>query len=176
MRWSEREGPIPEAVADLALLLRDHHANKVGPVDVDTLDFLADVMAVIGQTKAMILSAYRTPETNAKLAATTFGVAEKSQHIFGRAVDVSFDRRLADAERAARGMGRGGVGWYPRSHFIHLDTGPTRNWEIDGSGLDILLAGQRLGSPRAVAARLERQRALARREFLAQHFRSAPTR
>ena len=113
--------------ADLALLLRDHHANKVGPVDIDTLDFLADVMAVIGQTKALILSAYRTPETNAKLAATTFGVAEKSQHTFGRAVDVSFDRRLADAERAARGMGRGGVGWYPRSHFIHLDTGPTRN-------------------------------------------------
>jgi len=148
-KYRDEEGPIPEAVADLALLLRDHHANKVGPIDIDTLDFLADVMAVIGQTKAMILSAYRTPETNAKLAATTFGVAEKSQHTFGRAVDVSFDRRLADAERAARGMGRGGVGWYPRSHFIHLDTGPTRNWEIDGSGLDILLAGQRLGSPRA---------------------------
>jgi len=174
--YRDAEGPIPEAVADLALLLRDHHANKVGPVDIDTIDFLADVMAVIGQTKAMILSAYRTPETNAKLAATTFGVAEKSQHMFGRALDVSFDRRLADAQRAARGMGRGGVGWYPRSHFIHLDTGPTRNWEIDGSGLDILLAGQRLGSPRAVAARMERQRALARREFLARHFRSAPTR
>ena len=96
--------------------------------------------------------------------------AEKSQHLYGRAIDVSFDRRLLDAETAARRMARGGVGWYPRSHFIHLDTGPTRSWEMDGTGLDRMLAGgghlAPSGHPLRVTDRLARHRALARREFL----------
>jgi uncharacterized protein YcbK (DUF882 family) len=139
--YRDADGPIPAAMADLAVLLRDHHVNKIGPVHVETLDFLADVMAAVGVTPATILSAFRTPETNAKLAATYFGVAEKSQHLLGRALDVTFDTRLPDARTVARKMGRGGVGWYPRSHFIHLDTGPPRSWERDGTGLEILLAG-----------------------------------
>lgn len=166
--YRDAEGPLPDAMADLVTLLRDHHVNKTGPVDIDMLDFLAAVMAATGQSKATILSAYRTPETNAKLAARYFGVAEKSQHMAGRAIDVSFDQRLVGAENAARTMKRGGVGWYPRSHFIHLDSGPVRNWEMDGTGLDRMLAGH-LGRPGhlpTVAERLARQRALARDEFL----------
>jgi uncharacterized protein YcbK (DUF882 family) len=155
-------------MADLTLLLRDHHVGKTGPLDVATLDFLADVMAAVGQTRATVLSAYRTPETNAKLARLGFGVAERSQHIYGRALDVTFDRGLIEAERAARSMRCGGVGWYPRSHFIHLDTGPLRYWEMDGTGFGTLLAGGRpLGRPRTVAERMALHRALARREFLA---------
>jgi uncharacterized protein YcbK (DUF882 family) len=165
--YRDAEGPIPEALADLAQLLRDHHVGKTGPVDVATLDFLADVMAAVGQSRATVLSAYRTPETNAKLARTRFGVAEQSQHVYGRALDIAFDRGLVEAERAARGMRRGGVGWYPQSHFIHLDTGPLRYWEIDGAGLGALLAGQPLGRPLSVAERMTLRRALARREFLA---------
>jgi uncharacterized protein YcbK (DUF882 family) len=137
--YRDRIGPIPEAIADLAHFLRDHHVNKVGPLDVGTIDFLADVMDAVGVTNASVLSGYRTPETNAKLRATMFGVAEKSQHMYGRAIDVSFDERLADAETIARQMARGGVGWYPRSHFVHLDTGPTRSWEMGGAGLDRVL-------------------------------------
>jgi uncharacterized protein YcbK (DUF882 family) len=166
--YRDAEGPLPDAMADLVALLRDHHVNKTGPVDIEMLDFLAAVMAATGQTKATVLSAYRTPETNAKLAARYFGVAEKSQHMAGRAIDVSFDQRLVGAENAARTMKRGGVGWYPRSHFIHLDSGPVRNWEMDGAGLDGMLAGH-LGRPGhlpTVAERLARQRALARDEFL----------
>lgn len=159
-------GPIPGAMVDLAAFLRDHRANAIGPVDVAALDFLADVLAAVGQTSATILSAYRTPETNARLAATQFGVAEKSQHLLGRAVDVALDRRMADAEKAARRMERGGVGWYPRSNFIHLDSGPTRSWEMDGAGLDTILAGRSPGHPRTVAERMALHRALARREFL----------
>src|SRR5262249_12122784 len=106
-----------------------------------------------------------------RLRATMFGVAEKSQHVYGRAIDVSFDRRLVDAETAARRMARGGVGWYPRSHFVHLDTGPTRSWEMNGSGLDRLLSGGGVRirggqTPLRVADRLARHRALARSEFL----------
>lgn len=171
--YRDATGPIPDAIADLIHFLRDFHVNKVGPLDVGTLDFLADVMDAVGESTASVLSAYRTPETNAKLRATMFGVAEKSQHLYGRAIDVSFDRRLLDAETAARRMARGGVGWYPRSHFIHLDTGPTRSWEMDGTGLDRMLAGgghlAPPGHPLRVTDRLARHRALARREFLHRH-------
>ena len=172
--YRDDTGPIPDAISDLAHFLRDFHVNKVGPMDVGTLDFLADVMDAVGVSNASVLSAYRTPETNARLRATMFGVAEKSQHIYGRAIDVSFDRRLLDAETVARRMARGGVGWYPRSHFVHLDTGPTRSWEMNGTGLDrVLSAGGEAGralhehqAPLSVADRLARHRALARGEFL----------
>jgi uncharacterized protein YcbK (DUF882 family) len=163
--YRDEAGPIPEAMADLVALLRDHHVNKIGPLDVSTLDFLADVMAATGQGSALVLSAYRTPETNAKIAKTTFGVAERSQHMYGRALDISFDKRLADARNAASRMKRGGVGWYPRSHFIHIDTGPMRNWELDGSGFDMLLT-HRLGPAPGVASRMARLHALARQQYL----------
>src|ERR1700730_8945752 len=160
--YRDATGPIPDAIADLIHFLRDFHVNKVGPLDVGTLDFLADVMDAVGESTASVLSAYRTPETNAKLRATMFGVAEKSQHMYGRAIDVSFDRRLLDAETAARRMARGGVGWYPRSHFVHLDTGPTRSCEMDGIGLDRALAGGRrpppAAAPLSLGARLARHR------------------
>jgi uncharacterized protein YcbK (DUF882 family) len=171
--YRDEAGPIPSALADLAAFLRDFRVNKIGPLDVGTLDFLADVMDAIGESSASVLSAYRTPESNARLRATRFGVAEKSQHVYGRAIDVSFDRRLLDAKTVAQRMARGGVGWYPRSHFVHLDTGATRSWEMDGTGLDrVLLAGdygghvRREQAPLSIADRLARHRALARREFL----------
>ncbi len=77
------------------------------------------------------------------LARTTFGVAENSQHLYGRALDVRFDSRLADAMAVARAMRRGGVGWYPHSAFIHLDSGPVRNWDLDNDGLQDLLIAAR---------------------------------
>jgi uncharacterized protein YcbK (DUF882 family) len=174
--YRDATGPLPGAVSDLAVFLRDFHVDKSGPVDIGMLDFLADVMAAINQSGATVLSAYRTRETNERLKATTFGVAEQSQHLYGRAIDVTFDRRLGGAEQAALAMKRGGVGWYPRSHFIHLDNGPTRSWELDGADFDRLLARgaptQDLrGPPRpghilTVRERLARSHALARQEFL----------
>ena len=166
--YRDEEGPIPSAISELRALLRDHHANQQGPLDVASLDFLADVMQAVAQKRAILLSAYRTPETNARLARTTFGVAEHSQHMYGRALDVTFDSGLPDAEAIARRMQRGGVGWYPRSHFLHLDTGPVRNWRLDGAGFDLLLTGGRFRAG-GVAKRLAAHRALARREFLLRH-------
>src|SRR5260370_9963856 len=145
--YRDETGPIASAVADLATFLRDFHVNKIGPLDVGTLDFLADVMGAIGESSASVLSAYPPPETHAPPRATLFGVAEKSQHMYGRAIDVSFDRRPLDAATVARRMARGGVGWYPHSHFVHLDTGPTRSWEMDGTGLDRLLSAGGDGRP-----------------------------
>jgi uncharacterized protein YcbK (DUF882 family) len=185
--YRDGSGPIAGAMDDLSLFLRDHHCGAVTPMDVGVIDFLGDVLAAVGEDQATILSAYRTPETNAMLARTTFGVAEHSQHMYGRALDLFLGGKLAEAMTRARDMKRGGVGWYPRSNFIHIDTGPVRNWTLDAGGLDHLLlqgrpmmlvsggrvpvvlrggAGQ---GPLSVAQRLALHRQLAHAEFIARH-------
>jgi uncharacterized protein YcbK (DUF882 family) len=172
-------GPIERVMAELCVFLRDHHSGEKTQIDVGVIDFLADVLDAVGETRATILSAYRTAETNAMLARTTFGVAEHSQHILGRALDLRLDTKIAVAMNAARTMQRGGVGWYPHSGFIHIDSGPVRNWTLDETGLDGLLvfdghhlrmegrAG--LWKPLTVTERLGLQRQLARAEFLARN-------
>jgi uncharacterized protein YcbK (DUF882 family) len=137
--YRDAKGPIPRVMDELRVFLRDHHSGGIINFDVGVIDFLARVMDATGQTRATVLSAFRSLETNQMLARTTFGVAEHSQHIYGRALDVRFDTRLPDAMAAARAMRRGGVGWYPQSGFIHLDSGPIRNWDLDTGGLQDLL-------------------------------------
>src|SRR5581483_7291961 len=126
--YRDADGPIPTVMEELSVFLRDFHA---------------DVMQAAGQASATILSAYRTPQTNAMLARTRFGVAENSQHMYGRALDIHFGAGLEAAMRAARAMKAGGVGWYPHSGFMHIDSGPVRNWDLDDSGLGTLIAGGR---------------------------------
>ena len=137
--YRDVRGPIAHVMEELSVFLRDHYTGEKVAIDVGVIDFLADVMDSVGVTGATILSAYRTPETNAMLAGTTFGVAENSQHLYGRALDVSLPTRLQDAMEIARKMRRGGVGWYPKSGFFHLDTGPLRNWTLVQPGLGRLL-------------------------------------
>jgi len=95
-------------MADLSVFLRDLHSAATIAMDLGVIDFLAAVMDAVGVQSASILSAYRSPETNAILARTTFGVADNSQHLYGRALDVHLGIRLADAVLAARAVGRGG--------------------------------------------------------------------
>jgi uncharacterized protein YcbK (DUF882 family) len=172
--YRDDSGPIAGAMADLNVFLRDFHSGAAKEMDIGVIDFLADLLAAVGARKATILSAYRTRETNEMLARTMFGVAENSQHIYARALDITLDSKLAEAMQAARAMRRGGVGWYPHSNFIHIDSGPVRNWTLDGAGFDDLLMfdGHRLrfGAPRGpltVGQRVELRRRLARAEFLA---------
>lgn len=127
------------ALGELAHFMRDRHVDRMVAIDPALLDFMTDVLAKARVGEATLLSGYRSPETNAKLASTQFGVAEKSFHIEGRAIDFFIPQRLADAAEAARGMGRGGVGWYPGSRFIHLDTGAPRFWTLQGGSLRGLL-------------------------------------
>lgn len=180
--YRDDKGPIADALDELSYFLRDFHCDEKTEIDIGVLDFLADVMDAVGAARATVLSAYRTPATNAMLARTTFGVAEHSQHLFGRALDIYLPMRLEEAMQAARAMQRGGVGWYPRSGFIHLDSGPLRNWTLDGEGFGrLLLDGHttpwfhepisispngellvsRTGRPVAVADRLAMHRLLA---------------
>jgi uncharacterized protein YcbK (DUF882 family) len=190
--YRDEGGPISTAMENLNVFLRDFHVNQTIEYDVGVIDFLAAVMDATGQTEAAIFSAYRTRETNEMLARTTFGVAENSQHIYGKALDVHFGDKLAEAMQAARGMQRGGVGWYPHSGFMHIDTGPVRNWDLDESGLgNLLFEGREIhfndrgelvismgrghgmplmangGRPPSVRQRMARLHALARAEFLA---------
>ena len=185
--YRDDTGPIGVAMEDLSGFLRDHHSGEKIAMDIGVVDFLASVMDAVGATQATVLSAYRTRETNAMLARTTFGVADNSQHIYGRALDIRLPSRTEDAMQAARAMRRGGVGWYPRSGFFHIDSGPVRNWTLDGGGLDrLLLDFQRLVSgghlaiaphgkllvgrahqPLSVQQRLALHRALAKAEFVA---------
>src|SRR4051812_17694685 len=132
-------GPIPDAMQELSHFLRDFRRNATIPIDVAVLDFLTGVLDAVGATKATVLSAYRTPETNAMLARTMLGVAERSQHLYGKALDIYLPVRLEDAMQAARRMQRGGVGWDPNSRFIHLDSGPVRNWSLGEKGLGRIL-------------------------------------
>src|SRR5437867_10430311 len=84
--YRDAKGPIARVMDELCVFLRDHHSGGMINIDVGVIDFLADVMAATGQTSAIVLSAFRSHETNAMLARTTFGVAENSQHIYGRAL------------------------------------------------------------------------------------------
>jgi uncharacterized protein YcbK (DUF882 family) len=193
--YRDDKGPIPGAMKELSEFLRDFHCGATIPMDVRVLDFLVAVLAAVGDRQATILSAYRTPATNAMLARTTFGVAEHSQHMYGRALDIHVGG-LDAAMTAARAMKRGGVGWYPQSHFIHIDCGPVRNWNLDernlnrlllfdGSHMEIgpdgeLLISRRGGAgrgfpvarrPLSVSQRLRLHRELAHAEFLARRQR-----
>jgi uncharacterized protein YcbK (DUF882 family) len=142
-QYRSENGPVAAVMQKLSVFLRDFHSGAMIAIDVALLDFLAAVMDATGQASAVVLSAYRTPATNAMLARTHFGVAENSQHMYGRALDLHFRTNLAEAMLAAREMRRGGIGWYPDSGFIHLDSGPVRNWDLDGSGWGRLLLGKR---------------------------------
>jgi hypothetical protein len=126
-------------MAELDLFLCDRRTGEATNIDVATVDFLTEVMTAIGVKSALVLSAYRTLETNRLLERTTFGVADNSEHLYGKALDVTFPGKLSQAVAVARGMKRGGVGWYPHSHFIHLDSGPVRNWDLGVDGLESLL-------------------------------------
>src|SRR5260221_12068981 len=72
--YRDEVGPIPNAMTDLSYLLRDHHENVVGPLYVETLDFLADVLERADAARATVLSGYRTKKTNGMLATGLFGV------------------------------------------------------------------------------------------------------
>ncbi len=135
-------GPISRVMDELSVFLRDFHSGEQIGIDVRVIDFLAQIMQVTGQQSATILSAYRTPQTNRRLCKAGFAAAENSQHLYGRALDVRFDDNLDDAMNAARTMQRGGVGWYPHSSFIHIDTGPVRNWDLDRANIGTLLVGR----------------------------------
>ena len=121
---------VPDALRAIDTFLKDFRTGDVHPIDpnlLDTLSQLADIFDRPGEFQ--VISGYRSPKTNAQLRNKSTGVAKKSYHMQGRAIDVRLTgARTAELAKAARSLKAGGVGFYPRSDFIHLDTGPVRSW------------------------------------------------
>jgi uncharacterized protein YcbK (DUF882 family) len=121
---------VPAELARISYLLRDFRTGDVKAIDPAVLDILADVRTLADRDAAFeVICGYRSPQTNAMLHAHSSGVAEHSLHLQGRAIDVRLPgvptARLRDL---ALGMGRGGVGYYAASDFVHLDNGGVRHW------------------------------------------------
>ncbi len=128
-----REGAqyLSDAIAEIDRVLRDHRSGEVFPIDRALLDQLDRLGALLGTggRPFHVISGYRSPATNATLAARSGAVATRSLHMSGRAIDIRMPgASLATVHRAALSMGAGGVGFYPRSDFVHLDTGRVRTW------------------------------------------------
>jgi uncharacterized protein YcbK (DUF882 family) len=126
-----REGRYVQSELDkLNAFLRDTRDGDQVQMDPQLFDVLWHVRrALASDAPYQVLSAYRSPQTNAWLASARRGVAWDSLHIRGQAIDVQLPGRTPfQIRQAARTLGLGGVGFYPRSGFVHLDTGPVRYW------------------------------------------------
>ncbi len=125
---------IPGALAKLDFFLRDHNTGDIRHFDPRLYDILADLTASVGHPNGEIdiVCGYRTPLTNESLRAHTTGVAKNSLHIQAEAIDLRMPGvDTLTLRRAALALRRGGVGYYPHSDFIHVDTGRVRQWCFD---------------------------------------------
>ncbi len=121
---------VPDALASINHILRDYRRNEVKAIDPRLLDLLHALNGRLDTPAPFdVISGYRSPLTNAMLHARSEGVAAHSLHIDGKAIDIRVPGRdLATLHRTALAMRAGGVGYYPRSDFVHVDVGRVRQW------------------------------------------------
>lgn len=124
------------ALAEIRRLLRDRHNDQQVRTDPELLDLLWQIQRQLTPKSPIeVVCGYRSPATNAMLRRTSRGVAANSYHMYGRAVDLRIPGvPLGAFHRFALGLEAGGVGYYPRSNFVHVDTGPVRHW---GGGIPV---------------------------------------
>jgi uncharacterized protein YcbK (DUF882 family) len=120
----------PVALEEISYVLRDHRADEMKQIDTGLLDLLAVVRRKLGASEPYhVISGYRSPQTNAKLRAKSNGVATKSLHTQAKAIDVRLPGvPLAELRQVGLNLKAGGVGYYPKSQFVHLDVGRPRFW------------------------------------------------
>ena len=120
----------PEALDAVNMILRDHRTNEVSPIDTRLLDLLYAIRAQAGPDACLhIISGYRSPRTNQMLRKRSRGVARKSLHMQGHAADIRIPGLPIDRlRRIATDLRKGGVGYYPRANFVHVDIGHVRTW------------------------------------------------
>ena len=121
---------VPGALADIDDFLKDFRNGEEHHIDPHLLDVLYDIkLKTHTHAPFQVISAYRSPETNQMLRDTTVGVAKDSMHLRGQAIDVRLaDVSLETLRGVALDLKRGGVGFYPESQFVHVDTGRVRWW------------------------------------------------
>jgi uncharacterized protein YcbK (DUF882 family) len=121
---------VPDALATVNHFLRDFRTSEVHVIDPSLLDLLHELAGITGSTQPFqVISGYRSPATNEMLRRHSEGVAAGSLHMKGQAIDIRVAGVPLDAlHRAALDLRRGGVGYYPASDFVHVDTGRVRRW------------------------------------------------
>lgn len=119
-----------DALRDIDFVLRDFRTGEVSEIDPQLLVLLHRITQATGMEESFqVISGYRSPETNATLASNSGGVAKRSLHMQGMAIDIRLGRvQLRDLRDTAKSLKGGGVGYYPKSDFIHVDTGNVRYW------------------------------------------------
>ncbi|MET0010163.1 MAG: DUF882 domain-containing protein [Candidatus Thiodiazotropha sp. 6PLUC4] len=121
---------LNQELQQLNHLLRDHRTGEIAAMDTGLLDLLYGLQLKVGKRGDYeIISAYRSPKTNQMLRSKSNGVAKKSFHMQGKAIDVRLcNCDLKYLRESALALKAGGVGYYPKSGFLHLDTGRVRRW------------------------------------------------
>jgi uncharacterized protein YcbK (DUF882 family) len=121
---------LPDALAEAMRVMRDWRTGDEHFIDPGLFDALHAIQGQLETPRPFqIISGYRSPKTNAMLRSRSNGVAEHSQHTIGKAIDVRVEGvDLARLRDAALALGAGGVGYYPISNFVHVDTGRVRQW------------------------------------------------
>jgi len=121
---------IPGALSEINYILRDFRRNEVKPIDARLLDLLYALRLNLDTNASFqVISGYRSPLTNAMLLRATEGVAAHSLHLKGQAIDLRVPGiDLSVVRGAALALRGGGVGYYPRSDFVHVDVGRIRTW------------------------------------------------
>jgi len=126
----ENGAPLLSGIQEINTILRDHRTGDVIDIDIKLMHLLHKLRNKVHSRQPFnVISGYRSPATNAKLREKSDGVAKKSFHMRGMAIDISLQGcDLRDLHDAARELHLGGVGYYPQSGFIHIDTGKPRYW------------------------------------------------
>ncbi|MDO8946863.1 MAG: DUF882 domain-containing protein [Desulfocapsaceae bacterium] len=121
---------IPRALKKVNNFMKDFRTGEIHPIDPALLDLLHDLRQTTGSKDFFeVISGYRSPQTNSKLRGRSSGVASHSLHMSGKAIDIRLPSvNTGHLHQIALASQRGGVGYYPQSDFIHLDTGRIRAW------------------------------------------------
>jgi uncharacterized protein YcbK (DUF882 family) len=127
--WAEGQY-LNEHLGEIDRVLRDHRTGEVWPIHTQLLDLLHALQKKIDTHEPFhVISGYRSPKTNAMLHQRSRGVAKRSLHMVGKAIDIRLPGRdLKGLRKVAWSLQRGGVGYYPSSNFIHVDVGRVRAW------------------------------------------------
>ncbi len=121
---------VPEALSVINTFLSDFRTGDSTEMDPQLIDLIYDLRKALGSEGIYeVISAYRSPKTNDMLRQRSGGVVKNSQHLLGKAIDLSLtDIKLSRLRDTAIAMQRGGVGYYASSNFVHIDTGRVRRW------------------------------------------------
>ncbi len=124
------EAYVAGALKNINHLMRDTRMDAIKPIDMDLLDLIFSISIKLNPQKPLhVICGYRTSKTNALLLKRNKSAAKNSYHIKGQAVDIRLPGlRTSALRQAAYELRQGGIGYYPRRRFVHIDVGPVRYW------------------------------------------------